>query len=50
MYEDAADIFIRARDALIESVDKDVDIDSSMQEYMLAKANLVENGFDYEPT
>ncbi len=50
MYEDAADIFIRARDALIESVDKDVDIDSSVQEYMLAKANLVAHGFDYEPT
>ncbi len=50
MYEDAADIFIRARDALIESVDNDVDIDSSMREYIFAKSNLRAHGFDYDLT
>jgi len=50
VYEDAADIFIRARDALIESVDNDVDIDSSMREYIFAKSNLRAHGFDYDPT
>ena len=45
MYEDAADVFVRARDALIDSVNDDVDIESSISDYMLAKANLEAHDF-----
>ena len=45
MYEDAADVFVRARDALIDSVNDDVDIESSISDYILAKANLEAHDF-----
>lgn len=45
MYEDAADVFVRARDALIDSVNDDVDIESSISDYVLAKANLEAHDF-----
>jgi hypothetical protein len=45
VYEDAADVFVRARDALIDSVNDDVDIESSISDYVLAKANLEAHDF-----
>jgi len=49
--EDAADIFIRARDDLVNAVSVlDEDISTYVEEYIFAKANLDANGFDLNPT
>ena len=51
MQEDAADIFIRARDDLVNAVSVlDEDISTYVEEYIFAKANLDANGFDLNPT
>ena len=51
MQEDAADIFIRARDDLVNAVSVlDEDISTHVEEYIFAKANLDANGFDLNPT
>ena len=49
--EDAADIFIRARDDLVNAVSiLDEDISTYVEEYIFAKSNLDVNGFDFNPT
>ena len=49
--EDAADIFIRARDDLVNAVSVlDEDISIYVEEYVFAKANLDVNGFHLNPT
>jgi hypothetical protein len=49
--EDAADIFIRARDDLVNAVSVlDEDISTYVEEYIFAKSNLDANGFDLNPT
>ena len=51
MQEDAADIFIRARDDLVNAVSVlDEDISIYVEEYVFAKANLDVNGFHLNPT
>ncbi|MHA2112775.1 MAG: hypothetical protein ACW98W_14940 [Candidatus Hodarchaeales archaeon] len=51
MQEDAADIFIRARDDLVNAVSVlDEDISTYVEEYIFAKSNLDANGFDLNPT
>ena len=51
MQEDADDIFIRARDDLVNAVSVlDEDISTYVEEYIFAKSNLDANGFDLNPT
>tara|TARA_R100001163_G_scaffold25194_2_gene20747 strand:- start:9291 stop:14843 length:5553 start_codon:yes stop_codon:yes gene_type:complete len=50
VYEDSVSTFVKARDQLLRSIVDGLDVEDSAEEYIFAKANLQEHGYNQDIT